>query len=281
MTAVLAVFLLTGCYFQIQSFESYSVIYSADKSDGGAVPSDTASYSDGATVTLAGPGTMTRTGYVFKGWNTLADGNGTSYAAGAKVVIKGSDLKLYAQWEAEAPAPDPTPEPEPEPEFPEYSVGDAGPAGGIVIYAKDAASDGWQYIEAAPKETEGPAKTWGHDGESMIAVDRGIGSGKANTEKLHSSDAAKACTDLDYGGFSDWFLPSAAELEAMNTALASTAEAIPEGEKYWSSTEFYDSMMPDSWGTSAEALNADPGAVGCVSYYSRNYTCNVRAIRYF
>ena len=37
------------------------------------------------------------TGYSFNGWNTLANGNGTSYAAGAAISLS-ADTTLYAQW---------------------------------------------------------------------------------------------------------------------------------------------------------------------------------------
>ena len=44
--------------------------------------------------------TFTRTGYYFAGWNTQADGTGTSYADGATVrnLAYLSDITLYAQW---------------------------------------------------------------------------------------------------------------------------------------------------------------------------------------
>ncbi len=41
--------------------------------------------------------TFARTGYDFAGWNTSADGSGTSYTDGASLTIK-EDLDLYAQW---------------------------------------------------------------------------------------------------------------------------------------------------------------------------------------
>ena len=50
-----------------------------------------------------------RPGYVFTGWNTSEDGQGTPYANGASYSFT-SDLPLYAQWEA-APSPSPTPSP--------------------------------------------------------------------------------------------------------------------------------------------------------------------------
>ncbi|MDR2796405.1 MAG: hypothetical protein LBB47_06825 [Spirochaetaceae bacterium] len=41
-----------------------------------------------------------------------------------------------------------------------YRVWDTGPAGGIIFYAKSNRVDGWQYLEAAPTETEFRA-VWG------------------------------------------------------------------------------------------------------------------------
>ena len=52
----------------------------------------------GSSVTLAtNTGTLVKTGYIFAGWNTLADGTGTSYAEDAPITFNGS-LPLYAQW---------------------------------------------------------------------------------------------------------------------------------------------------------------------------------------
>jgi uncharacterized repeat protein (TIGR02543 family) len=43
--------------------------------------------------------TFTRTGYSFSGWNTAANGSGTSYANGATYNFS-TDVTLYAQWTA-------------------------------------------------------------------------------------------------------------------------------------------------------------------------------------
>ena len=45
------------------------------------------------------PNAFTRQGYVFTGWNTQADGQGTAYADGATLTLS-ADLTLYAQWRA-------------------------------------------------------------------------------------------------------------------------------------------------------------------------------------
>ena len=46
--------------------------------------------------------TFTRSGYTFNGWNTKADGSGTSYTDKQSAVFD-SDTTLYAQWKEDAP----------------------------------------------------------------------------------------------------------------------------------------------------------------------------------
>ncbi|MBT1162965.1 InlB B-repeat-containing protein [Bifidobacterium sp. SO1] len=53
----------------------------------------------GQTVKTA-TSAFTRTGYLFAGWNTKADGTGTSYAANADLTLPANGLTLYAQWKA-------------------------------------------------------------------------------------------------------------------------------------------------------------------------------------
>ena len=79
---------------------SYSVTYDGNGKDGGgAVPTDANSpYDPNSTVTVLGNvNSMTRTGYSFNGWNTLANGTGTPYAAGATFTIT-ENTTLFAQW---------------------------------------------------------------------------------------------------------------------------------------------------------------------------------------
>jgi uncharacterized repeat protein (TIGR02543 family) len=77
---------------------TYTVTYDGNSSDGGTVSADNNSYEQGATVTVASSGTMTRSGYTFSGWNTASDGTGTGYAAGAVFVMGTVDVTLYAKW---------------------------------------------------------------------------------------------------------------------------------------------------------------------------------------
>lgn len=48
-----------------------------------------------------------RKGYSFVGWNTAADGSGTSYEAGAKVELS-APVTLFAQWKKDEPTPKPS-----------------------------------------------------------------------------------------------------------------------------------------------------------------------------
>ena len=78
---------------------TYSVVYSANGSTGGAVPSDTKAYAASSTATVLGnTGALVKTGYVFTGWNTAANGSGTAYAAGASLAVGSGSVTLYAAW---------------------------------------------------------------------------------------------------------------------------------------------------------------------------------------
>ncbi len=52
-----------------------------------------------AIITKLNKNTFTRTGYTFTGWNTKADGTGTSYTDEYQMMIS-NNLVVYAQWEA-------------------------------------------------------------------------------------------------------------------------------------------------------------------------------------
>ena len=65
--------------------------------DGNSVSSYQAVTSGASTALTAN--SFTRTGYTFSGWNTAANGSGTSYADGANITTS-SAVTLYAQWAA-------------------------------------------------------------------------------------------------------------------------------------------------------------------------------------
>lgn len=81
---------------------TYTVTYDGNGNTGGTAPVDANSpYNFGSTVTvLANTGSLVRTGFVFAGWNTAADGSGTNYAATGSVTftLGAANVVLYARW---------------------------------------------------------------------------------------------------------------------------------------------------------------------------------------
>ncbi len=79
----------------------YTVVYNSNTATGGAVPTDSSSpYLAGSSVTVAGnTGSLAKTGYTFAGWNTAANGTGTSYVQGNTFTINANTV-LYAMWTA-------------------------------------------------------------------------------------------------------------------------------------------------------------------------------------
>ncbi|WP_139991757.1 S-layer homology domain-containing protein [Paenibacillus paridis] len=77
------------------------VNYDGNGNTGGTVPNENNVYSKNATVTVIGDidpsDPLVKTDYVFVGWNTLADGSGTSYVSADTFSIT-ENTTLYAQW---------------------------------------------------------------------------------------------------------------------------------------------------------------------------------------
>ncbi len=74
-----------------------SVTYDGNGQTYGAAPVDSGAYDNGNSVTVLGQNFLQRSGYSFGGWNTAADGSGTTYAAAATFAITASTT-LYARW---------------------------------------------------------------------------------------------------------------------------------------------------------------------------------------
>ena len=138
---------------------------------------------------------------------------------------------------AAAPAPAPAPV--------SYKVGDTGPAGGIIFFNKGNKNGGWQYLEAAPYDTNRESRPVTERIKARDIKDRGIGKGKTNTgailkEAVRNDGgfnwAAHACSILNINGYTDWFLPSRDELQYMYGNLHIQGMGNFKNEKYWSST---------------------------------------------
>ncbi len=82
-------------YAQWQA-NDYTVTFDANEGTG-TMDNQTITFGESANLTA---NAFTRTGYTFKGWNTKADGTGTSYADKASYTMASTEtVTLYAQWE--------------------------------------------------------------------------------------------------------------------------------------------------------------------------------------
>ena len=93
---------------------TYTVTYNGNGSTSGSAPTDPNAYLQGATVTVIGnTGNLAKIGFTFTGWNTAADGSGTTYAAAATftiytanvtVTVYHDDDEAFDLWEHRRPA---------------------------------------------------------------------------------------------------------------------------------------------------------------------------------
>lgn len=120
-----------------------------------------------------------------------------------------------------------------------YNIGDTGPAGGIVFYVYDGGKHG---LEAAPADQDGgTGAAWGCSGTDITGAFGGsIGSGVQNTAAILAgcADAGTAARLVDayaLNGYTDWFLPSKDELNALY--LQKDVVGGFAGFFYWSSSQ--------------------------------------------
>jgi len=89
---------LTGAITLYAQWGKTNNIIRYDRNGGSGTMASTVLDYDTTTTTLS-PNRFAKEGYSFAGWNTYANGTGTSYADGASITVgKGTTTTLYAQW---------------------------------------------------------------------------------------------------------------------------------------------------------------------------------------
>ena len=78
------------------TLNNYTVTFDANTGSG-SMSSQTIAYNASANLTS---NAFTKSGYSFSGWNTLANGTGTSYTNGQSYTMGAANATLYAQWAA-------------------------------------------------------------------------------------------------------------------------------------------------------------------------------------
>jgi hypothetical protein len=142
-------------------------------------------------------------------------------------------------------------------------------AGGIVFYVD---STGQHGLVCAPSNQG--YFPWGCVGTDIPNTSTAVGTGAINTAYIMGGCsqrpiAASVCSDLVLNGYSDWYLPSLGELQAMYSSLHLQGLGGFGGDYYWSSSQ----VSPnDAWDTHFRNGFVDAGKV------SNN---QVRAVRAF
>ncbi len=183
-----------------------------------------------------------------------------------------------------------------------FTVGDAGPAGGIVFYDKGAYSDGWRYLEAAPfDQTDSgvsyvnQATPWAPTENAQAlqvlgAGDEAVGAGSANTDVIvaalgEGNYAARLCADFAYGEYGDWFLPSRGELDLLHENQDVVGAFNNTGAYYFSSSEHdADEVWVRQFSSAADAVTyatVDYGGASTILVPGKRAQALVRAVRTF
>lgn len=105
----------TGCF--LVANPPYTVSYDGNGNTGGSVPIDDGLYQENQLITVLSEGELIKIqdgiSLLFTGWNTAADGSGTTQAVGSTFTIGSTDVTLFAQWSV---------------------IRGTGPAGGLIFY---------------------------------------------------------------------------------------------------------------------------------------------------
>ena len=169
----------------------------------------------------------------------------------------------------------------------EYSCGDTGPAGGIIVYVirdgfslsngySAACSNDCNYLEAQPSALPG-SYPWcvGPGATTSVSPGTGgaIGTGYSNTQTIAtfsgycSSSAAGAALASSFGGYTDWFLPAQNELNELDNNGPKKVSGF-----YWTSSQ-------------SGPNEADSGYLGggdcCAQKGTKTTPANVWAMRAF
>jgi hypothetical protein len=124
-----------------------------------------------------------------------------------------------------------------------YSIGETGPAGGVIIYEHPDPLNSWHYLEVPPIDISGTF-VWSPSTGTTNITSTELGQGFPNSIAINNiygnsnSYAALGALNWSYAGFTDWVLPSFNELKLMKEVLFDQGLGnFSNGMYYWSSSE--------------------------------------------
>lgn len=168
-----------------------------------------------------------------------------------------------------------------------HAIGDTY-QGGIIFYILQSGDPNYDanvqhgFIAAPSDQSTGAG--WGCSGTAIGSGAQGLalGTGKTNTAAIiagctTTGIAAKLCTSLNIGGYTDWYLPSDDELIQLYNNRVSVGN-LTANVAYWSSSEYYDTHIIDSQNSAIAVVFLSSISGGATSKLNTYY---VRAIRSF
>ena len=151
--------------------------------------------------------------------------------------------------------------------------------GGIIAYIFQSGDPGYiggetHGLIAAPSDQSTGIQWYNGSYITTGAIDTALGKGMSNTDTIvvHQgvgSYAARLCSDLLFGGYTDWYLPSREELSLVYLSRGAIGGFIVFG--YWSSSEY---SSVSAWHIDFSNGNPNPA-------FGKEAMLRVRAVRKF
>lgn len=195
----------------------HDLTYDRNGATGGTAP-ETVEYAYNATVTLPGPGDLTRTGHSFEAWNTADDGSGTRYYQGSDLSMPDADLTLYAEWSTNS-------------HVVSYDA-NGGSDGGA-----PPSSDVWDYGDTVPVQDPGTMAREGHDFVAWNTESDGSGT-------TYDPDVTFDFTmpDHDVTLYAIWSIREVTLTYDRNTATLGTIPMVPQTYDWGTTVTVYNNV---------------------------------------
>ena len=199
-----------------------TINFNGNGSTGGSTASQQIAAGNSASLNANG---FTRSGYVFTGWNTAANGSGTSYADGADYTVTpatgDATVTLYAQWA---------------PSMQDFTLAQcqslASDANYTVVDSRDGSDYTVRYINGACWMTQNLRLSGGRtltSADSNVASSWEFPSNSLTSGNSHTEARSAISSNTSYGGYYNYCAASAGTVCSSSLAQDATQDICPKG----------------------------------------------------
>ena len=199
-----------------------TVNFNGNGSTGGSTASQQIAAGNTASLNTNG---FTRTGYAFTGWNTAADGSGTSYADGADYTVTPAtgdiSVTLYAQWA---------------PSMQDFTLAQcqslASDANYTVVDSRDGSDYTVRYINGACWMTQNLRLSGGRiltSADSNVTRNWSFPTGSLTSGNTYTEARSTISSNTSYGGYYNYCAASAGTVCNNTTEQDATQDICPKG----------------------------------------------------